>query len=150
MGNRNVWTKILAIAGSVLVWLPIIAPIVFSVPRLLRAPQFSLDYLMPAELFPMVLVGGALLVWAAVRAHIRRALIGGALGAAVALLVGGQALAVVTGLASGETEPVGMPWAAVLGALILYDVAVIAIGVGGALLLRDLFSRKPLATSAVP
>ncbi len=148
MGNRNVWTKILAIAGSVLVWLPIIAPIVFSVPRLLRAPQFSLDYLMPAELFPVVLVGGALLVWAAVRARTRRALIGGALGAVVALLVGGQALAVVTGLASGETEPVGLPWAAVLGALILYDVAVIAMGVGGGLLLRDLFGRKPLARTA--
>ncbi len=142
MGNRNIWTKILAIAGSVLVWLPIAAPILFSVPRLLRAPQFSMDYMMPAELFPMVLVGAALLIWAAVRARSQRALIGGALGGAVALLVGGQALAVVTGLASGETEPVGLPWAAVLGALLLYDAAVVALGVGGVLLLRDLFRRK--------
>ncbi len=142
MGNRNVWTKILAIAGSVLVWLPIIAPIVFSVPRLLRAPQFSLDYLMPAELFPVVLVGGALLVWAAVRARTRRALIGGALGAAVALLVGGQALAVVTGLASGETEPVGLPWAVVVTTLLLYDAAVVSIGIGGALLLRELLEKR--------
>ncbi len=146
MQKRNTVTKVLAIAGSVLVWLPILAPVLFSVPRLLRAPQFSLDYMMPAELFPMVLVGGALLIWAAVRARSRRALIGGALGAAIVLLVGGQALAVVTGLASAEAEPTGWPWMLVMGALILYDAAVIAMGVGGALLLRNLFNARRLST----
>ncbi len=142
MGNRNLFTKILTIAGTVFVWLPIVAPLFFSVLHLIRARQFRLDYLMPAELFPVVLVGALLLIWAAMRAHSQRTLIGAGLAGAVALLVGGQALAVVTGLASGETEPVGLPWAVVLGTLILYDAAAIAIGVGGALLLRELLKKR--------
>jgi hypothetical protein len=54
-------------------------------------------------------------------------------------------LAVVTGLASGETEPAGWPWALVLASLAGYALALVAMGVGGALLLRDLFriSRSP-------
>ncbi len=142
MGNRNAWTKALAMIGSVLVWLPVLAPLLFGVLRFIQARRLLVDYLMPAELFIMVFVGGALLIWAGIRARARRALLGGALGAALALLVGGQALAVVTGLASGETEPVGLPWAAVVGALILYDAAVIAVGIGGGLLLRDLFRNS--------
>lgn len=148
MEKRNFLTKVLVIAGSVLVWLPIVAPLVFSALHVMRAGRFMLDYLMPAELFPAVLIGALLLLWAAVRMHARRALIGGALGAAIVLLGGGQALAVVTGLASGETEPVGLPWALVLGALILYDAAVVAMGIGGVLLLRGTSGRQLPAGSA--
>lgn len=144
MENRNVLTKILTVGGTVLVWLPLLAPLLFSVMALIRAGQLRIDYLMPAELFLSVLVGGGLLLWAAWRLRSHRALIGGALGAAIALLVGGQALAVVTGLASGEAEPTGWRWGVVLGALTFYDAAVVAIGVGGALLLRNLFDTRRL------
>jgi hypothetical protein len=40
-----------------LAWFPILAPIVFAVGSLLRDGRFRFDYLMPAELFPVVLVG---------------------------------------------------------------------------------------------
>ena len=59
----------------------------------------------------------------------------------VGLLVGGQALAVVTGLASGAIEPAGWPWALVIASLVAYTLTLAAIGVAGALLLRDLFRR---------
>jgi hypothetical protein len=54
-------------------------------------------------------------------------------------------LAVVTGLASGETEPAGWWWALVLASLIVYSLALVVIGVGGLLLLRDLWktARSP-------
>jgi hypothetical protein len=83
-----------------------------------------------------------LLLWAALRARARRGLIIGSLSSAVILLVGGQALAVVTGLASGRTEPAGWPLALVLASLILFVLALIALAVGGVLLLRDLFKTK--------
>lgn len=150
MGNRNAWTKALAIVGCVLVWLPILAPLLFGLLRFIQARRLLVDYLMPAELLPVVLAGGALLIWAAVRSHTRRAVIAGALAAAAILLIGGQALAVATGLASGEAEPTGWPWALVLGALILYDLAVVAIGIGGAMLLRDLYGRQRAATAIHP
>ena len=53
--------------------------------------------------------------------------------------MGGQALAIVTGLASGETEPAGLWWALVLASIAAYSMAVVAIGVGRVQLLRDLF-----------
>lgn len=96
------------------------------------------DWLMPAELFVVALVGGGALLWAAIRARSRRALIGWSLGIAVVSLVGSQALAVVTGLASGATEPAGWPWALVVALLALYSLALVAMGVGGVLLIRDL------------
>ena len=142
MQNRGVLTKILALVGTVLVWFPLLAPVLFSMASFIGDRRIRFDYLMPAELFPLVLVGGGLLIWAALRARARRGIIGWGLGIAAGMLVGGQALAVVTGLASGETEPVGWRWALVLGSLVVYSLAVLLIGVGGLLLIRDLF--KPL------
>ena len=138
MEKRDVLTKILAIAGTVLVWFPILVPVLLSV-AIIKERMFRFDYLMPAELFPVALVGGCLLVWAALRARSRRRLFGWGIGIAVGSLVGGQVLATVTGLASGETEPVGWPWALVLSSLAIYSLALVVMGVGGLLLLRDLF-----------
>lgn len=89
-----------------------------------------------AELFPAVLLGGGALLWAALRAHSRQRLIGWGLGVAVGALVGSQALAVVTGLASGAREATGLWWVIVLAMLGVYTLAVVAMGVGGVLLLR--------------
>jgi len=142
MEKKGVFTKILAIAGTVLVWFPILAPILLSAGSILADRRFRFDYLMPAELFPSALAGGALLLWAALRARTQRKLLGWSLGAAVVLLFGGQGLAVVTGLASGESEPTGWKIAIVLGAIVGYALALVDAGVGGVLLLRDLFKAS--------
>lgn len=144
MEKQGVLTRILAVVGTVLVWLSVLAPLFFAVILLLQEGRFLFDYLMPAELFPAILLGGVLLVWAALRAHSYGKLIGGSLVLAVALLVGAQVLAEVTGLASGATEPVGWPWALVLSSLILFLLAILGVGVGGILLLRDLFALRKL------
>jgi hypothetical protein len=148
MEKKGVLTKILAIAGAALVWFPILAPILLSVAAIIQERMFLFDYLMPAELFPAALVGGCLLVWAALRARSRRGLIGWGLGVAAGSLVGVQMLAVATGLASGETEPAGWRWALVLASLGVYSLALVVMGVGGLLLLRDLF--RPLRLSGQP
>ena len=69
--KRGIFTKILAVAGTVLVWIPLLAPVFFSVMFLIRTGMFRMDYLMPAELFLFALVGGVLLIWAALRARAR-------------------------------------------------------------------------------
>jgi hypothetical protein len=48
-------------------------------------------------------------------------------------------LAVVTGLASGKIEAVGIWWALTLAGILGYAVALVVIGVGGILLLSDLY-----------
>jgi hypothetical protein len=137
--KRGLFTKILAVIGTVLVWFPIVTPVLLSAALLIQERLFRFDYLMPAELFLAALAGGGLLVWAARRVRSRQKLISWGLGTAVGLLFGGQVLAVVTGLASGETEPVGWWWAIVLASIGAYSLALVGIGIGGLLLLRDLF-----------
>jgi hypothetical protein len=143
MAKKNVFTKILAVTGTVLAWLPILAPIIFSVIALIAMRRFLFDYLMPAELFLVALVGGGLLLWAAFRARSRQRLIGVALAAAVGLLASTQGAAFATGLAHGDTEPGGWEWALVLTLLAGYWLALIILGIGGVLLVRGLFRPSP-------
>ncbi len=140
MLKTDAGTKALAVAGTTLAWIPILAPIVLSLAFRVARGWFRFDYLMPAELFPVALASGGLLLWAANRARSRKRLIGWSLGAAVCMLAAGQAMAVLTGLASGESEPAGLSWSLVVFSLVAYSVSVAAMGAGGILLLRDLFS----------
>ena len=130
--------------GTVLVWIPILAPVFISGAVLFRAHRLRFDYLMPAELFPAALIGGGLLVWAALRVRSHRMLIRWGIGMAVGFLIGGQALAVVTGLASGRIEPAGWWWALVIASLAAYSMALVVTGMGGILLLVDLFKSSRL------
>ncbi len=144
MNKRDALARWLAVVGTVLVWLPIAAPILFSIGLMIRAGIFRFDYLMPAELFLIALVGMGLLVWVSIRAHSHPGMIGWSAGLAVVLLVGSQVLAVILGLASGENEPSGWRWAIVLAAYLGYFLAHAANGVGGVLLTRDLFKTLPM------
>jgi hypothetical protein len=149
MKEKNVLTRILAGAGTVLVWFPILAPILLSVVVIITDHRFLFDYLMPAEFFPFGLAGGGLLIWAALRARSRQKLIGWGLGIATGLLISSQVLAVVTGLASGETVPTGGLWMLILALLIIYSLALVAMGVGGVLLLGDLLKTPRSATESL-
>jgi len=147
MEKKDILTKILAIVGTALAWFPILAPVLLSTVFFIDTHILRFDYLMPAELFPAALVGGGLLLWAALRAHTRWKLIGGALGLAAVSLAGTQMLAFATGLASGDTEPRGWPWVLVLSALAIYSLALAALGISGIVLLRELFTRNGGADS---
>jgi hypothetical protein len=141
MEKKGILTKTLVIIGCGLVWLPILAPFIFAIVWLYRRVKFMVDFLLPAEVFPVALVGAGLLLWAAWRARSQKNLIGWSLVGAIVLLGGSQGLAVVTGMASGQTESSGWLMAIVLGAIILFDLALVAVGVGGILLLRELLKR---------
>ncbi len=139
MEKRGVLTKILTVTGAFLVWFPVLAPFIFSAGSLMGDGIFRFDFLMPAELFPLILIGGGLLFWASRRAGSQQKFIGWSLVLTVVFLVSCQGLAMITGLASGETEPVGLPLIAVTYLLAGYILGAVAVGVGGLLLLRDLF-----------
>jgi hypothetical protein len=143
--KRGVFSRVLAIAGTVLAWLPLAAPLFFAFVSLASDGRFRLDFLMPAEVFPVALVAGAVLLSAAIlaRSHVRW--IAASLAAAVLLLVASQAIAWFTGLASGRIEAVGWPWALTLAALVGYELAVAALGVGGARLIHGLFQRRAVS-----
>ena len=139
MGNRAIFTKILAILGTILVWFPIQAPLLMATVRGIQTGNFQLDYLAPAELFPVALAGGILLIWAALRARAQRKIILWSFGIAVGALLIGALLTTVTGLASGETELEGLWWAFLIIPLVVYSLGLVVTGVGGVLLLIELF-----------
>ena len=142
MEKKDDLTKVLATAGTILVWFPILAPIVIAIILFAAEHRFLLDYLMPMELFPSVIAGSVLLLWATLRAHSRLKFIVWGVGIAVFMFFGVQGFAVITGMASGETEPTGWMWGIVITSLGVYILAVMLVGTGGALLLKDLFRRK--------
>lgn len=142
MKRTGALTRTLAIIGTVLAWAPLIAPLVLTRWGALGTAEFNFDWLMPAELLPAAVVGGALLAWAALRVRARRALVAWGLAIVVVSLVGSQVVAVMTGLASGATEPTGLPVVLVGGMLAIYAAAVAELGVAGILLVRDAFARE--------
>jgi len=140
MKKNNVLTHILGWVGTVLVSLPIFAPILFTVLAFLHGGGLHFDYLMPAELFMFILTGGMVLIWAALRKQLySKQLIWGVV-AAIAALAGSQSLAVASGLASGAREASGVWWISVLALLGIYICACVWIWVHGVRLLRSLHS----------
>ena len=142
MDQKNILTKVLAIGGTMLVWFPILAPVLLSAILFIVERRFLFDYLMPMELFVFALAGSGLLLWATLRAHSRMKFVIWGTGIAIFMFFGVQAFAVFTGMASGETEPVGWMWGIVIASLILYTLGITLVGTGGALLLRDLFKGR--------
>ena len=141
MKTHNKLTKLLAIVGTLLVWFPILAPIVLTLAFLFLSGLFRFDYLMPAELFLAVIIGGGLLIWAAFRAHAWLKWIAWSVGVAAGVLVAGQAIATLTGIASGATEPSSWWMVVIYASLIIYILGVLFTGVGGILLLNHLFRK---------
>jgi len=144
VNQRSPLARILAVAGTIAVLAPIALMLVTSAIGTSRSGSFRMDYLIPGELFPLIILGGGLLLAAARLGHSRhRRFIEVSFAVAVAALILGQGLAVVTGLASGETPAEGLPWIAVLALLAIYDLAVLVLGVGGARLVAELFTQHP-------
>ncbi len=134
--------KILAIIGTVLVCLPLLAPFVFSAMMYSRSQMFRFDFMIPAELFPVVLLGGALLLTASLLAKLFRKLICWSLGIAFGLLIIGQTIAVTTGLADGRIGPDTIWLPIVMGTIIGYALTLFALGYGGILLIKKLFKPE--------
>lgn len=103
MDKRDTLARILAIAGTALIWLNLLAPLVLGLLSLIFWQRFRFDFLMPAELFMLGLLGRLLLLWIALRARHLRAEVTWSLGVAVAALVGTRGIAVITGF--GRRRP---------------------------------------------
>jgi len=138
--KNNLLTKLLVLAGVILTGIPVAAPLIFAIISLANGNGFRLDYMMPAELFIMVLIGAALLIWASIRAKQLLKSIAWVLGISVFFLVACQLLAQVSGLADGSIESSGPYFITVVSMLILFDLGVIGLTVLGGMLTLRVFS----------
>jgi hypothetical protein len=142
MGKRDTIARILAIIGTILVALPLVAPLLFSLRWIGSPVGYRLDYLMPFEIYPVTLVGAALLVWASLRMHARR----GAVGIAISVMLGSLVLSAIAAQVTGIAQSVERleTWKYVLtaglgGISLLVQVALIVVG---CLLVRDLSAAQ--------
>lgn len=131
MADHQKAAFVCSVIGTVLLWIPIALTIVTSIAGSIFAGKLLMDYLMPAELFFLVLAGWILLIIGSVLSGKWKipVVITGVV--ALVLLFGAQILAVVSGLASGDIPAEGMIWYLVLGMLVLYDLLVIVLGIIG-------------------
>ena len=95
---------------------------------------------MPAELFPIALVGSLLIFWSARQAHSHQKPIGWGLLTMIIFLFSSQRIAIATGLASGATPPTGWPFILTISLIILYSLALIETGTMGILLVKKIYS----------
>ena len=144
MGKRDLLTKLLAWIGTLVIWLVLLTPVFFSAMRYIQSSRFRFDWLMPAEFAPAALIGGLLLFWAALRAKSQSRPIAWGLLIAIVMLTAGQAYAVYSGLASGETEATGLPWLIVVVSLGLYVLGLLITGWSGLRLLTNLNKKVVL------
>ncbi len=138
MNKDRSWIKMSAFIGTVLIWAVLLLPIILGLTRFTEISLFQVDYLMPAEFGLVVLIGAGLLLLAAIISRKRIKWVAWCIGIAIFLVVGSQAAAVVTGLASGAIEATGWQFAITIGMIIGYDLALVALGIGGIFLCRDL------------
>jgi hypothetical protein len=131
--KKDVLSKILAIAGTVLVWFPILAPFVLGFVSLGMDGIYRFDFLMPAELGILVFAGGVLLIWGAFRTRVRQRIIAWGLGLAVG------SIAILN--AFGDVVPGSLEWGIAVGLLITYSLAIVDMGIGGLLLWKDVFGK---------
>ena len=124
--------------GVFLIFFPLAAPIILGGIYFVQNGRFMVDYLMPAELFPAGLVGALLLLLVAWGTKTKFRLILWIFLLGILLLVGSQAYAVVSGLASGEASFSGLNQAIVLVMLSFFVVCQFSLGVLGIQLFDEL------------
>ncbi len=121
--------KTLALFGLILIWTPLVLPVIFGSAHLVQTGEFLFDFLMPGELFFMVFGGLVLLTISAKRSKKYFKDIFGFSIAAVSLFL----ILIALGQAEG-----GFKLIAVLSIMIAYDLLILVTGILGVMLYRSL------------
>jgi hypothetical protein len=145
MKTRQLVSRLLAVIGTLLVWIPVVAPLLFALSRAARGAGFRYDYLLPAEIFPLSLVGAGLLIAAALLLHQR--LLPILLPAGLMMALFGLVIwtAQATGLADGRVAMGGWQEYLVTGLLGLFSLVGVALAVFAVRLSAAVWQRQPAA-----
>ena len=142
MRNKELFTRILAIAGTALVWIPVLATLITGIIASISMGKPTLDYLMPGELFLFALAGSVLLLWAAGWSRIFLKQVAVSFISLPVFLIACQTIAVTSGIASGARPAEGFAFAAVIAFFALYIAALIYLCVMGIMFLQRLYRKE--------
>lgn len=143
MRKQSLLTIVLVFFGTCLLWIPFLFLFVTSLFGTIQSGMVRFDYLLIGEMFPLILLGGGLLIGVAFREKLYRKLLPLLYVLAIGLLFGAQWLAIATGIASGEKPAEGVAWIAVLGGIVLYSVVSLVLAIFSAKFFRDIILSKP-------
>lgn len=147
MKAKNVLAKIFAVCGSAILCGAVLFVLVTAAIGTLIAKHLLLDYLMLAEIYPIVLLGILLLFAASLLTKRLVRAFSYLSAAAVITLAGALIIASQTGLASGAVSADGWQFALVVALIALYDLLVVAIGVIGVVFAARLFHKPAVDES---
>lgn len=139
--------KITTILSAFLLLAPITFMLIISAIMLVTRGKILVDILIPLEVFPIVLTGAGILTLIACKINVYKKRICSMSIALVAMLIGGQYLAIVTGLADGSTPASGWPLIIVMSTIIVYDILTIVIGIYGIRIYQHLKIQKAVTES---
>ncbi|MCX5775852.1 MAG: hypothetical protein NTV44_05825 [Firmicutes bacterium] len=142
MSRKILLEKILAIAGSALMLVPVCFTVFISFMGIISGSGYNFDYLLPAELFPFALAGMILLILAAFFAKTFRRAIFGCSGAIAVIFIAGIIYLQVSGVASGATEPTALTIGLTIALMAVYSLLTVLIGIFGILLTIKTFKNK--------
>ena len=136
MKNKSLISKIIAITGTILVWIPIIAPVLLTIIFLIIKGRLAFDFLMPMELIFLVIIGAILLIISSIIMKFKWKIIGISLGTIISIFILGQFIAEITGIASGETEMTSTLYFIMITFVIIYIISLIILGISGIKLVK--------------
>ncbi len=143
MKKQSLLTIVMIFFGTCLLWIPFLFLFVTSLFGTIQSGMVRFDYLLIGEMFPLILLGGGLIIGAAFREKRFWKLLLSLYISAIVLLFGSQGLAIATGIASGTRPPEGVWWIVVLGGIILYSLLSLVLAIYSVILFKGIIRPKP-------
>ncbi len=141
--QKSALAKIFAVSGTLLLLAPILFMLVTAVVGSIADNRLLFDYLMLAELFPLVALGLVLLVLGSITSRVLPKWIGWTSAAALILLAASMIFAQASGLSSGVQSMQSGAFVLVVIGIALYNVLILGIAILGILLVKKLFQKQP-------
>ncbi|PKM41250.1 MAG: hypothetical protein CVV04_01995 [Firmicutes bacterium HGW-Firmicutes-9] len=140
--QKNALIKIFAISGTVMLWAPILFMFITAIFGSIARKTLLFDYLMLAEMFPIVALGLVLLIFTTLLTRTFRKWFGWGSVSALVALVAGNLVAVASGLASGTASESGGYFMIVIVSIVVFNILVVALAILAIMLLRRIFQKK--------
>lgn len=146
--QKSALSKIFGVGGALLLWGPILLMVLTAIFGSIASGTFLFDYLMLAELFPLVAFGLVLSVLASLITHTYAKWFGWGGVAALIALSGGQVFATASGLASGELVESEFALPVVIASIAVYNLIVVGLAILSLFLLKQIFQKSPKSPEA--
>lgn len=142
MKTGKILIKIFAVLGTVFVFFPIFFSLLTSIIGTIRDKVLRFDFLIPMELFMLVILGGAFITYVAYKQKkgFRSTLAN--LILVVISLVLSQSLAVVSRLAMDRTGKPAYVWIVIIALIVLYWACSVGLLISGIVLTKEILINR--------